>query len=63
MSFSFNTFLVENEKESWRQDLVNDNISDSQSPIPLAESPVPSSSTMSSASKKRGRPTKSDTKS
>ena len=33
--FLIQTFLAENEKESWRQDLVNDNISDSQSPIHL----------------------------
>ena len=30
MSFSSDTFLVENKAESWRQDLVNDHISDSR---------------------------------
>ena len=30
MSFSSDTLLVENKAESWRQDLVNDHISDSR---------------------------------
>ena len=33
--FFIQTFLVENENESWRQYLVNDNISGSQSPFHL----------------------------
>ena len=61
--------MIDNEEESWRQESVNDNISDSLSPIPPTGSsiaptglPIPSSGTVSSVSKKRGRPTNSETK-
>lgn len=33
--------MIEDKEESWRQELVNDNISDNQSPIPPTGSPMP----------------------
>ena len=67
----YQAYQIRNEEESWRQQLVeNDNISYSQSHIPNTgetfspeESTNPSSPAVSSNPKKRGRPTKSDTKS
>ena len=54
--------MIENEEESWRKELVDDNISYSQSLIPPTRSPIPSLGTVSSLSKKRGRSTKSETR-